>query len=153
MGKEIERKFLVKDNSYKKYVKRKMDMSQTYLSASPDSVVRLRLAGASAYLTIKSRTHGCERGEWEYPIPPDEASEIMTSCSCTPVISKTRYIVGRWEIDEFHGSLEGLTVAEIELDHAGEDFELPDFIGREVTGDPRYYNSMLSVEAKLPPTE
>lgn len=153
MGKEIERKFLVKNQDYKKHAKRKINICQTYLSVSPDSVVRLRLADQTAYLTIKSRTRGCERGEWEYPIPPDDAREMMQTCSCSPVISKTRYIAGRWEIDEFHDSLEGLTVAEIELSHAGEEFELPDFIGREVTGDPRYYNSVLSAEAKLPPTE
>lgn len=153
MGKEIERKFLVKNQDYKKHATRKIDISQTYLSVSPDSVVRLRVTGETAYLTIKNRTHGCERNEWEYSIPADDAREMMTSCACSPVIAKTRYIVGRWEIDEFHGALAGLTVAEIELSRSDEEFELPDFIGREVTGDSRYYNSVLAAEAKLPPTE
>ncbi len=153
MGKEIERKFLVKNQDYKKHAKRKLDISQTYLSVSPDSVVRLRVTDETAYLTIKNRTHGCERNEWEYPIPAADAREMMVSCACSPVISKTRYLVGRWEIDEFHGALSGLTVAEIELSCPDEEFEIPDFIGREVTGDSRYYNSVLAAEAKLPPIE
>lgn len=151
MGKEIERKFLVKDESYKKRASRVIEIRQAYLSTSPDSVVRIRVCGPTAFLTIKSRTHGCERGEWEYPVPVSDAIEIMDTCSCSPVISKTRYIVGRWEIDEFHGSLTGLTVAEIELEDADESFERPSFLGREVTGDPRYYNSVLTSSGELPP--
>ena len=106
-----------------------------------------------AFLTVKSRTHGCERGEWEYPIPVSDAIEIMDACSCSAMISKTRYIVGRWEVDEFHGRLSGLTVAEIELQNAEEHFEKPAFLGREVTGDIRYYNSALTSCEELPPTQ
>ena len=153
MSKEIERKFIVKDESYKKRASRVIEIRQAYLSTSPDSVVRIRVSGPMAFLTVKSRTHGCERGEWEYPIPVSDAIEIMDACSCSAMISKTRYIVGRWEVDEFHGRLSGLTVAEIELQNAEEHFEKPAFLGREVTGDIRYYNSALTSCEELPPTQ
>lgn len=78
--------------------------------------------------------------------------EMIRSCSVGPAIDKTRYHVGPWEIDEFHGALEGLVVAEIELDNENQEIELPDFIGREVTGDARYYNSSLAKTENCPPT-
>lgn len=151
MAKEIERKFLVRNDSYKKCANRQIEIQQTYLSVSAEAVVRLRIAGDTAYLTVKSKNHGCQRGEWEYSIPVAEAREMMAECACSPLITKTRYIAGRWEIDEFHGSLQGLTVAEIELSDPDEPFVIPDYIGKEVTGDTRYYNSSLSENGEIPP--
>ncbi len=123
---------------------------QTYLSPDPDATVRLRITDDEAYLTVKGRNSGAERDEWEYHIPERDAREMMERCRHTPVIDKTRYHVGRWEVDEYHGSLAGLVVAEIELGSADEEIELPPFIGREVTGDARYYNSVLALSGVIP---
>ncbi|MCM1292794.1 MAG: CYTH domain-containing protein [Bacteroides sp.] len=144
MPKEIERKFLVKDNSYKTLADSKIEISQGYLNNDPMATVRVRIANEDAFITIKNKNNGCERDEWEYSIPVDDAKEILLRCKCSGIIEKTRYIVGRWEVDEFHGRQQGLVVAEIELDDANENITLPEFISTEVTGDPRYYNSVLA---------
>lgn len=148
MATEIERKFLVTDSSYRAEAVRKTDISQGYLSADPDATVRVRIAGEHAWLTVKSRNTGATRGEWEYAVPKADALEMLSRCCGTRVLEKTRYIVPaanglRWEVDEFHGALEGLVVAEIELPAEDTPFEKAPFIGEEVTGDPRYYNSSL----------
>lgn len=149
MSKEIERKYLVCGSSYRHQAIQKKDMMQGYLSLDPDATVRIRIVGDKAFITVKSRNIGAVRNEWEYPVPIEEAKEMLRSCCKSLLIEKTRYIVEaphnlKWEIDEFHGSLDGLVIAEIEL--PDEDFEvaLPDFIGEDVTGNPRYYNSSLA---------
>ncbi len=149
MAKEIERKYLVTGTEYRAEASARYRIIQAYLSRRPESTVRVRIKDDTAFLTVKGKNHGAVRDEWEYQIPLADAEAMISRCAEGMVIEKTRYRVGRWEIDEFHGSLEGLTVAEIELTDAGERFDIPSYIGREVTGDPRYYNSMLTA----PPAE
>ncbi|MDE6310788.1 MAG: CYTH domain-containing protein [Muribaculaceae bacterium] len=157
MAKEIERKFLVVSEDYKALASECKRMKQAYLSLRPDSTVRVRISGPNAWLTIKSRNIGTTRNEWEYPIPVSDAETMIAECSEGTVISKCRYIVPasyglRWEVDEFDGAHAGLCVAEIELPSPDTDFERPSFIGREVSGDPRYYNSSLAADgASTPP--
>ncbi len=148
MAQEIERKFLVNGIGYKKSATGCRSIVQGYLSTDTDAVVRLRIAGNEAFITVKSRNRGAVRGEWEYAVPVDDAREMLGLCG-SRVIEKTRWLVPAgngltWEVDEFGGRHAGLTVAEIEL--PAEDTPLPplpDFIGEEVTGDVRYYNSQL----------
>lgn len=148
MAKEIERKFLV-TGDFEPYVIERRHISQGYLSTDPDRTVRVRIKGDKAYLTIKTRNKGCVRGEWEYEIPFGDASELLQACTCT--IEKTRCIIDagkglQWEVDIFGGRLNGLIVAEIELPNSSTPFERPAWLGREVTGDSRYYNSSLASE-------
>lgn len=148
MAKEIERKFLVRDDSYKALAVGSDEIAQGYISANPDGTVRVRLKGEKAFLTVKTRNQGCVRNEWEYEIPVADARQMLENCQGS-IISKTRYYVPagdglQWEVDEFHGIRRGLTVAEIELPSEGTAFAIPSFIGDEVTGDPAYYNSSLS---------
>ena len=147
MGKEIERKFLVKDDSYKTMAESHRHISQGYLSTDPDRTVRVRTDGNEAWLTVKSRNQGAARGEWEYSIPFDDAMQLMKLCG-GHIIVKTRYYVrcGRhvWEVDAFEENHRGLVVAEIELADENETFDKPPFIGAEVTGQVRYYNSVLA---------
>lgn len=148
MAKEIERKFLVGDESYKELANGKIEIRQGYLSTDPEATVRVRVAGDRAFLTIKGRNRGAVRNEWEYPVPASDAI-AMLPCCCGRMVEKTRWIVPaenglKWEVDEFHGRHEGLVVAEIELPAEDTPFVLPDFVGREVTGEPQYYNSALS---------
>lgn len=155
MAKEIERKYLVCNTDYKQLATSRAEIEQFYLSTDPKATVRIRITGDTAYLTVKGRNEGCTRDEWEYAIPADDAREMARLASATPV-RKTRWIVEagchKWEVDEFHGHLEGLTVAEIELTCADTRPPLPAFVGREVTGDPRYYNSMLASGSEIPPS-
>ncbi|MBQ9076738.1 MAG: CYTH domain-containing protein [Muribaculaceae bacterium] len=148
MAKEIERKFLVVNESYKLSASRIDDLKQGYISLQKESTVRIRIKNDSAFLTIKGMTMGMTRDEWEYAIPVDAAEEMLSKIACGRIIDKTRYIVPygnhTWEIDEFHGYHEGLVVAEIELKAEDESFPLPPFIGKEVTGDAAYYNSTLA---------
>jgi len=110
--------------------------------------VRLRVQGDRAWLTIKGKTHGASRTEFEYPIPTADAHAMLEEMCPQGVIDKTRYRiqVGEhvWEVDEFHGDNQGLVVAEVELDSEDQPFERPPWLGEEVTDDPRYYNSALS---------
>ncbi len=146
MAKEIERKFLVKNQSYKTLAISQSMICQGYLCRKPDRTVRIRIRDDKAMLTVKGRNQGCVRDEWEYAIPVEDARQMLALCPGT-IIDKTRFIVmhdnNRWEIDEFAGSHAGLVVAEIELPDADAQFSIPDFIGDEVTGDPQYYNSNL----------
>ncbi|MDE6854675.1 MAG: CYTH domain-containing protein [Muribaculaceae bacterium] len=148
MATEIERKFLVRDMSFMSLATSATELAQGYLSTDADATVRVRTCGDRAWLTVKSRNHGATRDEWEYPVPVEDALQMLERCCADRKIVKTRYIVDAgdglcWEIDVFHGRHEGLIVAEIELPAADTAFSRPDFIGREVTGDPAYYNSVL----------
>ena len=148
MAKEIERKFLVINDTYRTLAVRATEITQGYLSRRREATVRVRIAGDRAYLTVKGPNEGAVRDEWEFDIPVDEATEMLARVAEPPVLSKTRYIVAAdgltWEVDEFHGTLEGLCVAEVELPSADTPVILPPFAGREVTGDPAYYNSNLT---------
>ena len=123
-------------------------VTQGYLSADKSATVRVRVWGDEAYLTVKGENRGIVRDEWEYPIPLDDAFQMLNRLVEGVVVDKTRYLVefngGTWEIDEFHSPVSDLVVAEIELDHPGQEFDIPSFIGEEVTGDPRYYNSNIA---------
>lgn len=146
---EIERKYLVVGSGWKDAAIGTR-LSQGYLSQDPERSVRVRIAGDKAYLTIKGVSRGITRQEFEYPIPTNDAEQLLALC-LPEIISKTRYAVDvnhrQWDIDEFHGENEGLVVAEIELDSETDAVELPAWIGQEVSDDPRYYNASLS---KLP---
>lgn len=151
MALEIERKFLVSDDSWREAATERHTLRQAYISTNPDATLRIRIIDSEkAFLTIKSRNCGETRNEWEYEIPLSDAAEMFDKLPVNAGISKTRYIVGPWEIDEFHGALEGLTVAEIELPTADMVVASPSFIGKEVTDDPRYFNSALGL-ASAPP--
>ncbi|MCF6241917.1 MAG: CYTH domain-containing protein [Bacteroidales bacterium] len=149
MAKEIERKFLVKNNDFKKSAFKKMQIKQGFLSSVPERTVRIRIKENKAFITIKglSNKSGTTRFEWEKEIPINEASELLSICE-PGIIDKTRYLIksGKhtYEVDEFYGENEGLIIAEIELHHENENFEKPKWLGKEVTGDIRYYNSQLS---------
>lgn len=147
MAKEIERKYLVANDSYRSMAVKSIHITQAYLCRDPKSTVRIRIAGDRAFLTVKGRNEGAVRDEWEYIIPVTDAREMIERCASGTVIEKTRHIVDyggfRWEIDEFGGCHAGLVVAEIELSSADVQFPLPPFAGEEVTGNPGYYNSSL----------
>ncbi len=147
MPQEIERKFLV-TGEYKSLAYAKSRIVQGYISSARGRTVRVRIRDEKGYLTIKgpANASGTSRYEWEKEIPLDEARDLMQLCE-PGIIDKTRYLVksGKhvFEVDEFYGDNEGLTVAEVELVDENEPFEKPSFIGEEVTGDVRYYNSQL----------
>jgi adenylate cyclase len=145
MAKEIERKFLVASDAWRRGAKG-VAYRQGYLSAAPERTVRVRTMGRQARLTVKGKAKGYSRDEFEYPIPLAHAKAMLRLC-LTPLIEKTRYKVRFkshfWEIDVFRGANLGLVTAEIELARAGERFERPPWLGREVTGDHRYSNSRL----------
>lgn len=147
MAQEIERKFLV-TGSFREQVTRRTRIVQGYLSSVPERTVRVRIKGDKGFLTIKGigNASGATRFEWEQEIPLAEAEQLLAICE-PGVIDKIRHLVPAgvhtFEVDEFHGENEGLVVAEIELGSEGESFERPVWLGEEVTGDPRYFNSML----------
>jgi adenylate cyclase len=151
MSQEIERKFLV-ISGYKKFAFTFMRITQGYLSSVPERIVRVRIYGSKGFITIKgvSNLSGTSRFEWEKEIAEEEARELLALCE-PGIIDKTRYLVqvGKltFEVDEFYGDNEGLVIAEVELSSEEELYERPEWLGEEVTGDKRYYNSML---AKLP---
>jgi CYTH domain-containing protein len=148
MALEIERKFLVLDDSYKHEAFSKSHIQQGYICSERGRTVRIRIRNERAYITIKgpSLNGGLSRYEFEQEIPLDDARKLLTLCD-PGIIDKTRWLVksGRhtFEVDEFAGDNAGLTVAEVELASEDEAFEKPAFIGQEVTGDRRYYNSQL----------
>ena len=148
MAKEIERKFLVKNESFKLYSKGVI-YRQGYLSRDKERTVRIRVAGEQAFITIKGLTNGMERLEFEYPISLADANEMLSTLCLKPLIEKVRYKFMSdghlWEVDEFIGDNEGLTVAEVELKSSEEYVILPDWIGQEVTGDMMYFNSNLVI--------
>jgi adenylate cyclase len=146
MPREIERKFLPKNDAWRSQVRESRAMSQGYLASGPRLSVRVRVAGEEGWLNIKAGGLVASRQEYEYPIPLDEARELLALAE-GPLIEKTRHLVEHggmtWEIDEFHGDNEGLVVAEVELDREDEPFARPPWLGVEVTQLRRYYNVCL----------
>lgn len=147
MAIEIERKFLIKDDSWRDNADAGMDYRQAYLVGSKASSVRVRIEGDKAFLNIKSATLGITRQEYEYSIPMDDAMAMLHDLCEQPIIEKTRYHLmyerHEWEIDEFKGENAGLLVAEIELNDEGAEFGRPGWLGEEVSDDSRYYNVSL----------
>lgn len=148
MGNEIERKFLVSSEIYKTLADGILYL-QGYLSVDIERTVRLRIAGEQGILTIKGIRKGISRMEFEYKIPVEDARMMLEKLCLPPFIEKHRYTIPFkdmiWEVDEFHRENEGLVVAEIELDYEDQGFEKPDWVGREVTDDPKYLNSNLVI--------
>ena len=146
---EIERKFLVRDESWRVPGTGTL-YRQGYLSTVPERSVRVRLIRDKGYLTVKGASSGAARAEYEYEIPGVEAREMLDNLCERPLIEKTRYCVEfqglTWEIDEFEGSNAGLVIAEVELEEVDQAVSLPDWVGKEVTGDRRYYNASLIAE-------
>lgn len=147
MAIETERKFLVRDGiDFESEAIAKHEIVQGYLSENPDATVRIRIADDKAFVTIKSRSVGATRNEWEYEIPVEDARSML-GLPGVRKLCKTRYIVPfdghKWEIDVFHHKLEGLRIAEVELDCETETLNIPPFAGAEITGQNRYYNSVL----------
>lgn len=146
MAREIERTFLVKNYNFKEMATETIVILQGYLNRDPERTVRVRLANDRGYITVKGKNHGMTRHEFEYEIPLDDARQILSLCT-GKILDKTRYVVPYeghvWEVDEYNGELRGLVVTEVELEREDEKVELPSFVGKEVTGDPRYYNSQL----------
>ena len=147
MGKEIEHKYLVNDTSFLDLASGHSVIKQGYICREKERTVRVRLCDEKAFLTIKGKNQGDTRAEYEYPIPYDDAQILIKTLCIQPVIDKIRYFVdyhgNRWEIDVFRGQLDGLIVAEIEIPASDYTYDIPPFIGKNVTGDPRYYNSNL----------
>ncbi|UVK39576.1 CYTH domain-containing protein [Mesorhizobium sp. AR10] len=149
MGKEVERKFLVSNAEWKDLVEADIRIRQFYLAAAPGRSVRVRISdGASAMLTLKFGSRARERDEYEYPIPLAEAQEML-AFAIGHVIEKTRHHVRHrgylYEVDVFSGMLSGLVVAELETPEDVPDEMLPDWLGREVTGEQRFYNASLAL--------
>ena len=148
MAIEIERKFLVQSDLFKRMAFHHFKIIQGFLSKDPKRTIRIRLKENKAYLTIKgiSSADGLSRFEWEKEITLNEAKDLLKLCQ-DDLIEKTRYLVKQkqhtFEVDVFEGRLEGLTIAEIELMSENEHFDKPDWLGEEVTGNPKYYNSNL----------
>ena len=150
MAQEIERKFLV-NGDFKKEAYGSVRITQGYLSSVPQRVVRVRVKGEKGYITIKGAADesGVSRFEWEKEISLQDARSLLQLAE-PGIIDKTRYLIKNtdsqhiWEVDEFHGDNEGLVIAEIELSAENEPFDRPNWLGKEVTGDKRYYNSYLS---------
>ncbi|WP_109301727.1 CYTH domain-containing protein [Aquimarina sp. AU474] len=148
---EIERKFLVTSESFKNNAQRSYRIMQGYLNTDPERTVRVRIKGDQGFITIKGKGNasGMSRFEWEKEIAVIEAEELMPLCE-KGVIKKIRYEIKSGnhiiEVDEFLGKLKGLLLAEIELNHENDVFNTPNWLGKEVTGDPQYYNSQLSTK-------
>lgn len=147
MAQEIERKFLVKNHDWHEKFLKKTEIAQGYLSSNP--TVRVRVEGSQGFITIKGKTtlSGMTRNEWEYDIPLEDAAEMLILC--TGIVYKTRYIIPngdhKIELDFFRGDNAGLVVAEIELLSEEDEFNKPSWLGEEVTGQIKYYNSELSI--------
>lgn len=148
MALEVERKFLIAGD-FKSFAKKSVRITQGYISSAPERTVRIRIKGEKGFITIKGigSASGVSRYEWEMEIPLAEALELLQICE-PGVIDKTRYLIedGRhtFEVDEYYGDNEGLIVAEVELSSENEAFDKPEWLGDEVTGNAKYYNSMLA---------
>lgn len=146
MGIEIERKFLVKNDDYKKLSKGILYV-QGFLSSDKERVVRVRLIGDKGFLTIKGLSKGISRPEFEYEIPAHEAKQLLEEICIKPIIRKFRYTLSHenltWEVDEFLDENKGLVIAEVELENENQKIILPEWISDEVTSNPAYYNSNL----------
>ncbi|MDF1581469.1 MAG: CYTH domain-containing protein [Desulfuromonadales bacterium] len=147
MGVEIERKFLVFSTEWKTGLSG-IGYRQGYLTSDPERTVRVRLAGEKGYLTIKGASTGASRLEFEYPIPANDAMQMLEQLCRKPLIEKIRYRVPHagmvWDVDEFLGDNAGLVLAEIEIEYANQAVELPAWVGKEVTDDSRFYNASLA---------
>jgi CYTH domain-containing protein len=147
MGVEIERKYLVKGNEWRGLVSGTL-YRQGYLPTTGATVVRVRIAGTEGFLTIKGETQGIARSEFEYPIPLEDANQLLDTLCQKPLIEKSRHKISLngvlWEVDEFFGENQGLVMAEIELKDANQAIDLPNWLGEEVSHDPRYYNANLA---------
>jgi adenylate cyclase len=147
VAREIERKFLVRNDSWKAGLQG-ISCRQAYLSTDERVTVRVRILGDAGYLTVKGKTVGLSRDEFEYPIPVTDALAMLETLSTGGWVEKIRYSVKAhgmfWDVDEFLGANAGLVLAEVELEHEGQEVVLPDWVGEEVTGDDRYYNSRLA---------
>ncbi|MEA3486144.1 MAG: CYTH domain-containing protein [Thermodesulfobacteriota bacterium] len=148
MSKEIERKFLLKDGSWRSLAMG-TKYRQGYLNSTKERVVRVRTIDDNGFLTVKGITTGATRVEYEYEIPEKDATEMLDELCEKPIIEKNRHKINFagfiWEVDEFFGENQGLIVAEIELENEEQSFEKPEWIGDEVTGDPKYFNSNLII--------
>ena len=146
MSLEIERKYLVRSDGWRTGVAGTR-YRQGYLSTDPGRSVRVRVGAGKGFITIKGLTVNMTRPEYEYPVPVNDANEMLDTLCLRPIIEKTRYAIDyaglRWEVDEFEGENAGLIIAEVELAAADQPIQLPDWIGKEVTDDPRYYNASL----------
>lgn len=151
MATEIEHKYLVTSDEFKQQACSCSEITQGFLSRDPERTVRVRIRDDKGYITIKGKGAGAAHPEFEYEIPLDDARQMLPLCQ-PPIIEKTRHIVihegNRWEVDEFHGQLQGIVLAELEVPNEDYTFPLPPFVGQEVTGDRRYYNSQLAVGEK-----
>lgn len=154
MAKEIERKFLVRDDSFMALAEYKKHMKQGYLTGKTENgaAFRVRIADGEAFVTLKGKPAGIVRAEFEYPVPLQDAEDMLAVFCGTRVIEKTRYYLHYegflWEVDVFEGRHKGLIVAEIELEDENTEFALPPFAGEEVTSDFRYSNFSLSMSEK-----
>ena len=148
MAIEIERKFLVKEKPFS-IAKRSLKINQGYIINEKSKVIRVREKGDDYFLTIKGNNIGISRLEYDIPISKEDAKELIFHFCKTTLIEKTRHYIEHkghtWEVDEFHGKNKGLIVAEIELESEDEKFEIPDWVGEEVTQDDRYYNMNLAI--------
>ena len=148
MAIEIERKFLIKEKPFS-IAKRSLKINQGYIINEKSKVIRVREKGDDYFLTIKGNNIGISRLEYDFPISKEDAKELIFHFCKTTLIEKTRHYIEHkghtWEIDEFHGKNNGLIVAEIELESEDEKFEIPDWVGEEVTQDDRYYNMNLAI--------
>ena len=149
MGTEIERKFLVKNDSWRESASEGVPILQGYITTGPPIAVRVRIAGPKANLNLKKATVDIARDEFEYPIPSYEAAQLLGHFCIGHVIEKRRYEVAYngciWEVDVFEGANEGLVIAELELDAEDQAFDRPPWVGEEVSGDARYLNTSLSL--------
>jgi adenylate cyclase len=151
MAREIERKFLVTGEVWRSYVRRRSAIRQAYLALNDGMTVRIRIIdGLRSFVGIKTARQGPARGEYEYPVPLEDAHELLRLRTGI-IIEKHRHIVcahgAQWEVDEFEGVHQGLVLAEIELPDAAAHFEFPEWLGEEVTSDPRYYNGYLATHS------
>lgn len=146
MSLEIEHKYLVDNDSYLELATSSVHILQGYLSRTPEAVVRVRIADDRGFLTVKGKNTGDTRLEFEYEVPLQDACQLLELCPGR-ILDKTRHHVPyrghKWEVDIFHGDRNGLRTAEIELPSSDTAYDLPPFLGRNVTGDPAYYNSNL----------
>lgn len=146
MNREIERKFLVRNDAWRTEADDGVECRQGYLCTDAAKTVRVRQMGTRGFLTVKGRTEGCSRDEFEYEIPITDAQALFALCDA--IVEKRRYLISyegmSWELDVFEGDNIGLMVAEIELESEDQPFINPAWLGDEVTGDPRYYNAVLA---------
>lgn len=147
MAREIERKFLTRNDDWRSLATGRL-YRQGYLSTAKERTVRIRTVGNKGFITVKGIAKGAVRAEYEYEIPITDANEMLDGLCERPIIEKERHAIHYgglpWVVDEFHGVNRGLILAEVELSDENQEVELPDWVGEEVTGDPRYFNANLT---------